>query len=141
MNIGFFLLPKQEVKYLSPDATIRQAIEKMRHHRYTAAPLINGDGKYAGTITEGDLLWVIMDNREQPLDTIMNLRLKDIPQRVKNIPIYINAEMEDLIALSSDQNFIPVMDDSGYFIGIVRRRDVIKYCSSQLFNKKQEENI
>ncbi|GAK02761.1 inosine-5'-monophosphate dehydrogenase [Geomicrobium sp. JCM 19037] len=141
MNIGFFLLPKQEVKYLSPDATIRQAIEKMRHHRYTAAPLVNQDGKYAGTITEGDLLWVIMDNRDQAMEDIMNLRLKDIPQRVKNIPIYIHEEMEDLVALSSDQNFIPVMDDSGYFIGIVRRRDIIKYCSNRLFESKQEENI
>ncbi|QQK79117.1 CBS domain-containing protein [Salicibibacter cibi] len=137
MNIGFFLLPKQEVKYLSPEATVRQALEKMRHHSYTAAPLVNEEGRYAGTVTEGDLLWQLVDNKEEGLDKAMNLRLKDITLRVQNIPIFIHAQMEDLVALSADQNFIPVTDDSEYFIGIVRRRDIIKHCASLIFEHKE----
>ncbi|QQK75019.1 CBS domain-containing protein [Salicibibacter cibarius] len=137
MNIGFFLLPKQEVKYLSPEATVRQALEKMRHHSYTAAPLVNEEGRYAGTVTEGDLLWQLVDNKVEGLDKAMSLRLKDITLRVQNIPIFIHAQMEDLIALSADQNFIPVTDDSEYFIGIVRRRDIIKHCASLIFEHKE----
>ncbi|QDI92408.1 CBS domain-containing protein [Salicibibacter halophilus] len=137
MNIGFFLLPKQEVKYLSPEATVRQALEKMRHHSYTAAPLVNEEGRYAGTVTEGDLLWQLVDNKEEGFDKTMNLRLKDITLRVQNIPIFIHAQMEDLVALSADQNFIPVTDDAEYFIGIVRRRDIIKHCSSLIFGHEE----
>lgn len=137
MNIGFFLLPKQEVKYLSPEATVRQALEKMRHHSYTAAPLVNEEGRYAGTVTEGDLLWQLVDNKEEGFDKAMNLRLKDITLRVQNIPIFIHAQMEDLVALSADQNFIPVTDDAEYFIGIVRRRDIIKHCSSLIFGHEE----
>ncbi|AXF57266.1 CBS domain-containing protein [Salicibibacter kimchii] len=136
MNIGFFLLPKQEVKYLSPEATVRQALEKMRHHSYTAAPLVNEEGRFAGTVTEGDLLWQLVDHKEEGFDKAMNLRLKDITLRVQNLPIFIHAQMEDLIALSADQNFIPVTDDAEYFIGIVRRRDIIKHCSSLIFGHK-----
>ena len=137
MNIGFFLLPKQEVKYLSPEATVRQALEKIRHHSYTAAPLVNEEGRYAGTVTEGDLLWQLVDNKEEGFDKAMNLRLKDITLRVQNIPIFIHAQMEDLVALSADQNFIPVTDDAEYFIGIVRRRDIIKHCSSLIFGHEE----
>ncbi|SDI91771.1 CBS domain-containing protein [Natribacillus halophilus] len=137
MNIGFFLLPKQEVKYLSPDATVRQALEKMRHHSYTAAPLVNEDGRYAGTVTEGDLLWQLVDHKEPGYEKALNSRLKDITLRVENVPIFIHAQMEDLIALSADQNFIPVTDDAEYFIGIVRRRDIIKHCSSLLFDGQE----
>jgi CBS domain-containing protein len=47
------------VIYLLHDATMRQALEKMEYHRYTAVPLIDDQGKYVGTLTEGDLLWKI----------------------------------------------------------------------------------
>lgn len=56
MNIAFFLLPKKDVVVLTPQSTMRQALEKMEYHRYTAIPLIDGEGKYVGTLSEGDLL-------------------------------------------------------------------------------------
>jgi hypothetical protein len=36
MNIAFLLTPKSEVIYLQPDCTMRQAMEKMEYHRYSA---------------------------------------------------------------------------------------------------------
>lgn len=54
MNILFFLTPKSEVAYIYEDYTIRQALEKMEYHKYSAIPIISKDGKYVGTITEGD---------------------------------------------------------------------------------------
>ena len=35
--------------------------------------------------------------------------------------------MEDLLELVLSQNFVPVVDDFGRFIGIITRKDVIKY--------------
>jgi predicted transcriptional regulator len=40
-----------------------------------------------------------------------------------------------LITLSTDQNFVPIIDDNSHFIGIVRRRDIIKYCAKLIWNK------
>ena len=50
MNILFFLTPKSEVAYIYEDYTIRQALEKMEYHKYSAIPIISKDGKYVGTI-------------------------------------------------------------------------------------------
>ena len=41
MNIAFLLTPKSEVIYEYLDATMRQVIERMEHHGYTAIPLID----------------------------------------------------------------------------------------------------
>ena len=43
------------------------------------------------------------------------------------MPISINAKMEDLIDLAMKQNFVPVADDDGSFIGIVTRQEIMKY--------------
>ena len=39
MNILFFLTPKSEVAYISEEDTLRQALEKMEYHKYSAIPL------------------------------------------------------------------------------------------------------
>ena len=59
MNIMFFLTPKSNVAYIYDDYSLRQALEKMEYHQYSAIPMIDRRGHYVGTLTEGDLLWYI----------------------------------------------------------------------------------
>lgn len=135
MNIAFFLLPKQEVVCLPQDATLRQTLEKMEYHRYTAVPIINDDGGYAGTITEGDLLWFIKNHTGMPLEQMNKVKLMDVPRRLQNKTVQIDANMDDLISLAKQQNFVPVVDDRNRFIGIVRRSEIIDYCQKIIEEK------
>lgn len=127
MNVAFFLVSKSETIYLSPRNTMRQALEKMEHHRYTAIPLIDNTGKYVGTITEGDLLWKLKNTPGLCFENTEKVMLKDVPQRVYNKPVKITSSIEDLISLTIMQNFVPVVDDGGIFIGIIRRSDIIEH--------------
>ncbi|MCM3627647.1 CBS domain-containing protein [Paenibacillus glycanilyticus] len=130
MNIAFFLLPKQEVVTVTQDATLRQTLEKMEHHRYSAVPIINEEGGYAGTVTEGDLLWYMKNTPGVSFENAHKVALHDVPLRMTNRSVRIDADMKDLIDLSKVQNFVPVVDDRGHFIGIVRRSEIIDYCQS-----------
>lgn len=136
MNIAFFLIAKKDIVYLPLQSTMRQAMEKMEFHRYTAVPLVDKNGKYAGTITEGDLLWKMKNTPELTFSSTDKVMLKDIPRRMTNTPVRINAEMEDLLSLAIVQNFVPVLDDSDIFIGIIRRREIIDYFAKNQRNKK-----
>lgn len=127
MNIAFFLIPKSEVVYLPLDSTMRQALERMEYHRYTAVPIIDKDGKYVGTLTEGDLLWKMKNTPDLNFAGTEQIRIKDIPWRMINNPVHINAEIEDLLSLAIAQNFVPVVDDNEIFIGIIRRREIIEH--------------
>jgi len=135
MNIAFFLIPKNEVIYLPLDCTMRQALEKMEFHRYTAVPIVDEHGKYAGTLTEGDLLWKMKNTPDLAFANSERVMIKDITWRMANTPVHINSEMEDLLSLAIAQNFIPVVDDSDIFIGIIRRREIIEYYA-KLTTKK-----
>ena len=137
MNIAFILLPKQEVVYLSINGTMRQALEKMEYHRYTAIPLIDEEGKYAGTLTEGDMLWKLKRTPGLSLSDANSIPLKEIPRQMQNEPVRIDAQIEDLLALAANQNFVPVVDDHDVFIGIVRRSEIINYCIDLLKKYKQ----
>jgi CBS domain-containing protein len=131
MNIAFFLIPKEQVVYLQFDCTMRQALERMEYHRYTAVPVVEKNGKYVGTITEGDLLWKLKNTPDLTFSGTEQIKIKDIPWRMTNNPVRINSEMEDLLSLAVAQNFVPVVDDSGTFIGIIRRREIIEYFAKR----------
>ena len=66
MNILRFITLKQDVACLYSDYTLRQALEKMEYHKYSAIPIIDREGRYVGTITEGDLLWEIKNHNSKP---------------------------------------------------------------------------
>ncbi|RIW31357.1 CBS domain-containing protein [Bacillus salacetis] len=132
MNIAFFLIPKTEVAFIKYESTMRQALEKMEYHRYTSVPLIDQDGKYAGTLTEGDLLWKMKNTPGMTIESTSKVMVAEIPLHHQNAPIHIDAEMEDIIAKSIEQNFIPVVDDQEIFIGIIRRREILEYCSEHI---------
>ncbi|GIP39735.1 inosine-5-monophosphate dehydrogenase [Paenibacillus sp. J31TS4] len=135
MNIAFFLLPKQDVIHLTMQTTLRQTLERMEYHRFTAVPILNEDGTYAGTVTEGDLLWFLKNNRGVHLDTAHRHTLAEVPLRLQNRTVRIDSNMEDLISLVKIQNFVPVIDDMERFIGIVRRSDIIEYCADKIFKE------
>ena len=128
MNILFYLVPKSEVMYLYDDYSLRQAMEKMEYHKYSAVPIINRAGNYVGTLTEGDILWELKDRKLSNLHEAEGIMLRHTNRKRDNEPVNVNCNIEDLVMTSMNQNFVPVIDDNGIFIGIVTRKSIIEYC-------------
>ena len=143
MNILFFLTPKQDVAYIYDDFTLRQALEKMEHHRYSSIPVLNRKGEYVGTMTEGDLLWGIK-NQNLKLENAEDTPIRSIPRKRDYKPVSVNTQMDELVAAAMTQNFVPVLDDKKSFIGLVKRNAIIQYCYDRyravapMLNKKTQ---
>ena len=131
MNILFFLTPKENVAHLDDDDTLRQALEKMEHHGYSAIPMLSKDGKYNGTIKEGDILWYIKDNDFPSLKEMEDIQILDIGRKRDIEAVNISISMDELVNKITNQNFVPVVDDNNVFIGIITRKDVILYLANR----------
>ena len=92
MNLLFFLTPKGKVAYIYDDFTLRQTLEKMEYHRYSAVPILTREGKYVGTITEGDLLWAIKNRYSLNFKEAENTPILEIPRRMDNLPVSADTE-------------------------------------------------
>lgn len=132
MNILFFLTPKSDVAYIYEDETFRQTIEKMEHRKYSCIPMLSHDGKYVGTISEGDILWGMKHLEITDLKDTESIPIVAIPRRATYKPVRINANMQDLLDCAINQNFVPVIDDKDSFIGIVTRKEIIKHCYKEM---------
>ena len=126
MNVISLLTPKAQVAYLYQDFTIRQGLEKLRVHGYTAIPVLARDGRYVGTVSEGDFLWNILDGKDNSLRTQEKLPLRQVLRPGFNPAVRIDVTLSQLLERAMQQSFIPVVDDRGAFVGIVTRQNIIR---------------
>ena len=125
LNVLLLLTPKKQVSYLEENTNVRQALEKMRAHGYMAIPVLSKTGEYLGSISEGDLLWNIVDEEmdEEYMEetSIMEIIRKDYMPAVK-----VNVKSNELLQMITIQNYVPIVDDRNILMGIVTRRRVLQ---------------
>jgi len=132
MNVLMLLKNKEQVAYLYDTNTVRQGLEKMKRHKYTAIPVLTESGYYAGCISDGDFLWHMMEFENNHIKRFEEYMIRTLIRDNFNPPAKINITMDELLQRSMNQNFIPIIDDRNYFIGIVTRQDII----ANFLNKK-----
>ena len=137
MNIMRFGVPKSLVSYIDEGSTVRQAVEKMRYHRYVAIPVLDGEGKYVGTLKNDDILDYFLERASFDTRVAENSAVRDIVSKSSAKPLYHTASIEELIDKVKEHNFVSVVDDRGCFVGIILRRDVLNYLL-KFYNENNE---
>ena len=133
MNILFFLSPKQDLMYVYDDFTLRQTLEKWENNRYASIPVLNRKGEYVGTLTEGDILWGLKKYHGLDLEAAEDIPISEFAHKRDYtgnalVVLQTHRQQDELVEAAMSQNFVPVVDDRGIFIGIVRRQAIIRYC-------------
>lgn len=134
-NHLFYLLPKSETVFLTNTDSFHQAYNMFIITNFTALPVINKKGQYVGTICEGDLLRVLSLSLTHPEIDLNSFEIRDIEFKINLEVARVNESYEHLVELAVNQNFIPLVDDQGIFIGILRRQELIKELINFLSNK------
>lgn len=136
MNAFKLIIAKSKVAYLYDDYEFEKGLNILKESGYSAIPVIRADGTYAGTVCDKDFLMKYSDagNRED----LASMTIRDILRTDWNPAINVSSDINDLLLLSMEQNFVPVVDDLNTFIGIITRRDIIKFLSGQNDNLPQE---
>lgn len=134
MEISYFVLPKEKVAFITSSISMKEAADQLERHHYTAIPIIDDKGKYIGTLSEGDLFWKMKFTPGLTFENMHEVPLSEVKKRFHNESVCVNAHMEDMLTLAADQNFVPVTDDDGIFIGIIRRKDIIAYYNHNIMD-------
>ena len=124
------MIPKSLVEYITLDSTVRQALEKMHFHKYTAIPVLDSDGRYIGTLRNNDLLTYLWRSGNCDKESAELIPVSELLSKSYTKPLLQSASIQDLIECVKEHNFVPIVDDRGCFIGIVLRREILSYLSA-----------
>lgn len=139
MNALNFLKHKSEVIFVYEDFSMKRAMDEFRDSGYTALPILARDGRYVGSITEGDFLRFLLRYDLIDMGETEQIEVRELPRKSDNLPIMVDARMEDLMHTAAQQNFVPMVDGRGIFMGIVTRRDILNYFCGRLRGAGEDE--
>ena len=80
----------------------------------------------AGIYAQAQKINVVSVSKERDIHNFYTMMKEAFPSIVD---VNFTATMEDLLDKAMQQNFVPVLDDNKSFIGIITRRDIMKYFS------------
>ncbi|KIL40783.1 inosine-5-monophosphate dehydrogenase [Gordoniibacillus kamchatkensis] len=112
MQISDFLFPKNKVAYIVSSATMQEAMDMLEKSQYTAIPVIDEEGKYVGTLSEGDLFWKMKHTSGLTFQNLDTVKVYEIKRRIHNECVSVKADLDDMLHLAADQNFVPVVETS-----------------------------
>jgi CBS domain-containing protein len=135
-NLLQFITPKADVVFINENMTVRQALEKMDYNKYSVVPVIDEQGLYLGTISEGDLLRFIKNQNSFNISKAESIKINKLPTYRSYKASSINASLTDILNLSISQNFVPLTDDRGVFIGIIKRATILNFLIGFLDENK-----
>ncbi len=129
MNILSLLKPKSFVTYVEDSKTIREVIDVLKESGFASIPVINKQGIYLGTISDGDILWYI---DEYGMEDIDNVSISDIVNTKRNPAVHDMVDSREIMGSILKQNFLCMVDDRECFIGIITRKDIMGYFEEEI---------
>lgn len=132
VNVMSLIKPKCTVTYANDKDTLDDVLRIFKESGFATIPVIDSQGKYAGTVSEGDLLWYISDNG---VESIATACVRDIVNVDRNPAVDDIVDAKTIIHDIMSQNFLSMVDDRGCFIGIITRKDVIRYLRQKSEHK------
>lgn len=125
-NILSFLTPKASTYFIKANSTIRQALETFDVYKFSVVPMIDENGVFISTISEGDILRYIKNDCKFDIRVAESEYIMNINKYRPYVALPISTPMSEIIKLSLEQNFIPIIDDRGMYIGIIKRKTIIE---------------
>ena len=132
MNIPKIMIPKVCTAFLYEHSTVRQGLEAMTRHGYTAIPVLDKDERYIGSVTEGDFLRHLLATGTTDLKVHEKYRIGDILRTSFCPALNIGADRSQVVNALLNQNFVPIVDDRNMLCGILTRRSVIVYLAEEV---------
>ena len=129
MSLLSLLKPKSFVTYVENTCTIREVIDILKESGFASIPVINKQGIYLGTISDGDILWYI---DEHGMDCIDKQSISGIVNKKRNPAVHDTIDSSETMRSIVKQNFLCMVDDRDCFIGIITRKDVMSYFEEEI---------
>ena len=114
------------------DDSLLDAVAKMAGRNIRHLPIIDGDHRVIGILSDRDVRTAVGDSSRplQPTDAVVRIRSLRVGDAMKRDPFVVRADspFADIVRVFIDQRVgaVPVVDDRGSLVGIISYVDVFR---------------
>lgn len=124
-NEEYFLVSADNVATLQDTNSLEHAFLVLTNIGYSRIPVVDRKEKLVGSVSLSMVVEVMIDTESINPDKLSEVLVSDVMDKeVKSLKQPF--EIEKILNLLVDANFVPVVDDDGVFKGIVTRKEILK---------------
>ncbi len=119
-----FIVSSENVANLNCNNNLYHALLVLSQVKYSSIPVLDNESRIKGIISMPMIINAIMAVDSIRFEEMEKLTVEEVMD--KNVPIIPTSfELEEVLNKLIDHNFLCVVDDEGYFNGIVTRKEIL----------------
>ncbi|MBD8005703.1 cyclic-di-AMP-binding protein CbpB [Bacillus norwichensis] len=130
-KISDYMIPSEKVAHVQIGNNLEHALLVLTKSGYSAIPVLDARFKLHGLISSAIITESILGLERIEFEKLSDKKVEDV--MAVNIPIVkLHDHFKKAVGLLIDHPFLCVLDEEGYFEGIVTRRALLKELKLQL---------
>ena len=119
-----FLTPARNLAVLIDNHNVDHAVLLLSQISYSRIPVVTDERKFVGTISLTDILSYQLKH-EIPEETFASMDILDVAKKEVGV-IGLDFNLTEVLHKLVDDSFLSVVDEEGYFQGIITRKSILK---------------
>lgn len=129
------MIPAEKVAHVQLNNPLEHALLVLIRSGYFAVPVLDASNKLAGSISKTVILDQILGVERYEVEKLSHLQVSDVMEE-QIASIEKNASFIDGLKSVIDAPFVCVVNDEGYFEGILTRRAILKLVKREYYQRQ-----
>ncbi len=135
LTVADLMIPAEKVAHVQEGNPIEHALLVLVESGYSSVPVLDLDYKFKGTIAKTPILKSIMGIERFEMEKLSETKVEAVMQ--KDQPTLMkDTEFLTSLKIVIDHAFACVVDEEGYFLGILTRRAILKEVNKSMYASK-----
>ncbi|WP_096270044.1 cyclic-di-AMP-binding protein CbpB [Paucisalibacillus globulus] len=137
LTIADMMIPSEKVAHVQVNNPLEHALLVLVKSGYSAVPVLDSTYKLEGTVGKTKILNEILGLERFEIDRLSELQVKEV--MVTDIPKLLKEDtLIDGLKALINYPFVCVVDEEGYFDGILTRRAILKEIRKDIYSGKNK---
>lgn len=134
ITVEDLMIPSEKVAHVQLNNPLEHALLVLVKSGYFAVPVLDVSYKLAGSISKTVILDEILGNERYEVERLSELKVQEV-MKDDLVSIQKNASFIDGLKAVIDAPFVCVVDEEGYFDGILTRRAILKALKRDYYRR------
>lgn len=127
------IVPVKNISMVFAENSLLHAMLILKESNYTQIPVLDYDNRFIGLISLHQIYQSLDEDLFKDFDNLSNYKVRDHVD-THFAKIYDDFDLEDVLKLLIDYNFITIVDKSEKYLGMITRSSILKKTNSLLHN-------
>src|SRR5690625_1974670 len=135
ITVEELMIPSEKVAHVQTNNPLEHALLVLIRSGYFAVPVLDSSNKLAGSISKTVILDQILGIEGYEVEKLSHLQVADVMDK-KIVSIEKNSSFINGLKSVIDEPFVCVVNDAGYFEGILTRRAILKTVKREYYQRQ-----